>query len=77
MRGQIHVVRVGSDGAPICSVPCVFCRREILRFGLRVYCIQQDGTLYCGSLRDAAAPQSKPTSGQKFRMKHLLKREAA
>ena len=71
MGGTISVVRVDARGELVCSVPCVFCRREILKFDLTVACVGPDGSVFRGSLADANAPASKPTSGQRFRMRYL------
>jgi len=63
-KGVMTVLRSRADGTFGCSVPCVYCRREMLRYNLRVQCFTSDGDLFCGPLDDAGAPRSKLTSGQ-------------
>lgn len=65
---HITVWRQKADGTLGSAVPCVVCRREIERFGLRVHCTVAAAPpadpWFHGRLDDAAAPRSKPTSGQ-------------
>lgn len=66
---HITVWRTRADGSYGCAVPCVVCRREIERFGLRVHCTtvpldDASSEWYHGYMDDPAAPTSKPTSRQ-------------
>ena len=63
--GALSVYRERHDGSPGCSVPCVLCRRELLRFRVPVLCFASDGTWFRGHLDHPDAPESKPTAGQK------------
>lgn len=63
----IHITRMRKDGTPGCSVPCVFCRRLLIAFDLRVVCRTEDGDLYKGKMDAYDAPASKLTSGQRAR----------
>lgn len=48
------------------STPCIMCRRELGRLGMRVHAVVADGGVWFhGRLSDAGAPQCKPTSGQR------------
>lgn len=63
---KITVVRWKMDGTLGCSVPCVFCRRELARFDMRVRCVTADGMYWFdGHVTAADAPVSKLTSFQK------------
>mmetsp|Transcript_2112 Transcript_2112/g.4831 ORF Transcript_2112/g.4831 Transcript_2112/m.4831 type:complete len:103 (-) Transcript_2112:23-331(-) len=70
MDGSINILRFDSTANPQCSVPCVFCRKVLIKFDISVRCIGPSGESFCGNLQDDAAPVSKLTSGQKRRM-HL------
>lgn len=61
----VAVWRTRVDGTLGCSVPCVCCSKELLKFGLKVYCVSSDGAWYSGWLDDPDAPRSQPTSGQR------------
>ena len=63
---DISTWRINASGAVCCAVPCVLCRREILRFGFRLSCPLGQGRYFCGWLDDAAAPVSKLTSQQRL-----------
>jgi len=65
MGNTLTVVRPRANGSLGCSVPCVMCRRELLRFELRVKCVTEDGEWFEGRLDEPGAPRSKLTSGQK------------
>lgn len=64
-KGALTVCRYRHDGTPGCSVPCVLCRRELIRFRIPVACHTPDGALFRGHLDDVDAPVSKPTMGQR------------
>ena len=66
--GDVTVWRVLSDGRLGCSVPCVLCRRALVRRDLRVHAVLPDGAWFHGRLTDAGAPPSRATSGQVYRM---------
>lgn len=66
--GAFAVWRHRQDGSLGCSVPCVICCKELNKFGLKVYCVQRDGSWFGGKLDEPDAPRSQPTSGQ--RMQH-------
>lgn len=67
---DIIVWRFLGDGALGCATPCVFCRRELVRFDLRVHVvIDSRSTWYHGFMTDDCAPQSKLTCGQARNMK--------
>ena len=61
--GHIAVVRWKMDGTYGCSVPCAACRRELIRYGIRVRCFMANGTWYDGRMDDPNAPPSKLFSG--------------
>lgn len=63
--GAVCVWRLRRDGSLGCSVPCVCCSRELLKFGLKVYCVSSDGAWFDGWLDEPGAPRSQPTSGQR------------
>ena len=65
--GRIAVIRWKMDGSFGCSVPCVACRRELIRYGIRVCCFTADGTWFEGKMDDPGAPPSKISSGQRFK----------
>jgi hypothetical protein len=46
------------------SVPCVLCRRELVKFDFDVHMVKEDGSMFVGKLTDDDAPASKPTSVQ-------------
>ena len=64
MGPNIVTWRLTSDGTHGCSVPCVYCRQEIIKFRLRVTCCVGNNKWFCGYLTDHDAPESKLTSGQ-------------
>lgn len=63
--GLMTIFRFKADGTIGCSVPCVFCRKIIITFRLKVQCVTSDGYWFRGYLDEIDAPQSKMTSGQK------------
>lgn len=63
--GTLTIYRNRADGSHGCSIPCIFCKREILKLGLRVQCCLHDGQWFVGYLDDDNAPCSKLTSGQR------------
>jgi hypothetical protein len=63
--GTICITRTRADGSLGCSVPCIACRRELVRYNIKVQCVKEDGTWFRGYMTDEGAPDSKPTSGQK------------
>lgn len=66
---DVIVWRMLGNGSLGCSVPCVFCRREIVRFDLRVHVVIDNSlTWYHGFMTDNDAPPSKLTCGQKRNM---------
>lgn len=67
--GLVEVVRPvesesGSGLSRGCSVPCILCRRELLRYGFEVRCTTRDGRVWRGRLDQDDAPASKATRGQ-------------
>lgn len=62
---DITTWRYTADGSIGCAIPCQQCRRELVRFGLRVTCPLMDHSWFRGFLTDADAPESCPTSGQR------------
>lgn len=69
LGADILVVRHRSDGSLGCAAPCVLCRRELLRFDLRVHCSLSGGAFFSGRLSDAGAPEPTLTSGQRRMLK--------
>ena len=65
--GKIYVWRIVSDGSFSCAVPCVFCKKELLVFGVKVICPLKSGGWFAGDLREPDAPTSKLTNGQRIR----------
>jgi hypothetical protein len=61
---HISVWRFLSDGSMGCSMPCILCRIELIRFDLTVHFQCWDG-MYDGKMTADGAPRSKLTSGQK------------
>jgi hypothetical protein len=59
------VWRCRSDGSLGCATPCLLCRRELLRFDLRVHCPLDNGTWFRGRLDEGGAPPPALTSGQR------------
>ncbi len=79
---DIVIWRRKADGTLGCATPCIFCKRELERFDLRVHCSQQTGRWFSGRLEGEGAPRSQPTTGQyQFlfgvspKGKHLLQQE--
>jgi len=70
------VYRERSDGSPGCSVPCVMCRRELLRFRIPVVCRTPEETWFTGQLDELGAPVSKPTVCQKANARVNASRDA-
>lgn len=65
LGSSIAVWRRTADGALACSVPCLFCSRELQRFDLRVHCIvDSGGGWFSGRLGDPGAPPTLLTGGQ-------------
>jgi hypothetical protein len=69
--GDLTVWRVRADGSMGCCVPCPLCRKQLVRFDLRVHMIVTDlfhghseSEWFHGRMTDHGAPKSKPTSGQ-------------
>lgn len=63
--GHMTVWRPLSDGTLGCSIPCVICRKVLLRMHVTVHAVMSDGaTWFHGQLSDQGTPRSKPTSGQ-------------
>lgn len=63
-KGTITVTRCRADGSLGCSVPCPLCRRELMRYHIRVKCVKNDGEWFDGYFDEPDAPASKKTSGQ-------------
>jgi hypothetical protein len=59
------VFRFRADGTPGCTVPCVWCARELLRYDLRVSCTTGAGAVFSGRLDAADAPAALLTAGQR------------
>lgn len=72
MGPDIVTWRLTSDGSHGCSVPCVYCRQEIIKFDLRVTCCTGKNKWFCGFLTDDDAPESKMTSGQVAALRHKV-----
>ena len=64
-KGTITITRSRADGTLGCLVPCPKCRRELMRYHIRVRCVTNDGEWYDGYLDEPDAPVSKKTSGQR------------
>lgn len=60
----VAIWRRTQDGTLGCAAPCLFCRRELQRFDLRVHCPLGSGQWFSGRLSDAGAPQATLTGGQ-------------
>lgn len=69
---DISTWRITSDGQHGCSIPCIYCRDEIIKFDLRVTCCIGKDQWFCGFLNDVDAPQSKLTSGQVAALRHKV-----
>ena len=63
-RTAAWMVRPRSDGLLGCSVPCVVCRAQLVRHGLRGLCRTGAHQWFHGRLTDSGAPRSGPTGGQ-------------
>ena len=63
-KGVLTIMRWRTDGSWGCSVPCILCRRELIRYGFPVRCFTSDGHWFDGYMDDPDAPSSKPTKGQ-------------
>lgn len=73
-KGQITVARLRGDGSWGCSIPCVECRKVLLRFHIRVQCFTHENEWFSGYLDQNDAPVSKMTSGQKKKRNKRNKR---
>jgi len=64
---DVVVWRQLADGSLGCAAPCVFCQRELQRFGMRVHCRAPDGGWFSGRLDDPRArpPAPRLTSQQR------------
>ena len=60
-----------AEGKLAVAVPCVLCRREIMRFGFRLQCPLGPDEVFYGRLDEADAPISKLTTGQRRQFTHL------
>eukprot|EP00884_Botryococcus_braunii_P023029 jgi/Botrbrau1/940/Bobra.0167s0051.1 len=65
LGSDITVWRCRSDGSLGCATPCLLCRRELLRFDLRVHCPLDNGTWFRGRMDENNAPLPALTSGQR------------
>lgn len=63
--GTIVVKRYLFDNSLGCSVPCVFCRREIEKYDLVVTCTGRSGDKFEGRINDPEFPPSVLTLGQR------------
>lgn len=67
---DLLVLRRRSDGSLGCAAPCVLCRRELLRFDLRVHCSLGGGAgFFSGRLSEPGAPPPALTGGQRRMLK--------
>lgn len=65
---QLCIWRYTCDGALGCSVPCVLCKPQLQKFGLRVTCVLASGAVFSGHLHEDSAPVSKPTLSQRINL---------
>lgn len=72
--GHMTVLRWKADGTLGCSVPCILCRRELLRYDIRFRCVLPDGSWYDGPMDAPDAPVCKMTSMQKNKNKNMNRR---
>lgn len=63
---DISTWRVCADGSLGSAVPCVLCRKQLVRYGFRLNCAVGQQLVWRGSLSDGAAPASKLTSQQRL-----------
>jgi len=65
--GVIVVERYLHDNTPACSIPCVFCRKEIQKYDFIVKCTVRTGddAPFEGRLSDPTSPPSCLTCGQR------------
>ena len=63
--GTIVVRRYLFDNSLGCSIPCVFCRREIEKYDMVVTCTCQTGGRVEERIRDPGFPPSVLTCGQR------------
>jgi hypothetical protein len=63
MGSQIEVCRLRADGSPGVSLPCIFCRRALEMFDIKLVCWIDPLHKFEGFVADA--PPSTFTSGQK------------
>ena len=69
LGGHIIVIRFRSDGSLGCTVPCVFCQKELMKYDISIHCVTTSGTWYRGRLNDANAPEACFTTGQRRMLK--------
>jgi hypothetical protein len=62
---DVAVIRIRADGSLGCAVPCVLCQRELLKYDLRVHCVEASGAWFSGKLTQAEAPPPVLTAGQR------------
>jgi len=62
---HISVVRYRSDGSMGCAVPCVFCQKELMRYDMRVHCVDSSGNWLDARLTDGNVPKPVLTAGQR------------
>lgn len=62
---HISVIRYRSDGTMGCAVPCVFCQKELMRYDMRVHCVDSSGNWLDARLTDGNVPKPVLTAGQR------------
>lgn len=69
-RPEIVVWRLTSSGDLACSLPCLLCRKQLIKFGFRVTChtgtVQGVDVWYSGTLTEVSAPVSTLTTRQRL-----------
>lgn len=65
LGGHLLVWRTTADGHLACATPCIYCRREIVRYDVTIHCSQSSTAWYSGRLSSSAAPLPQLTSGQR------------
>lgn len=63
--GNIVIWRMLANGSLSVSIPCIFCKRQIVSIDLKVHCIDKSGNPFHGKLNENDAPQCCLTSSQK------------
>lgn len=74
---EMHLEREKKDGSVGSSFPCVFCKKQLVRFDIKVHCVDREGDMFHGKMDTDLCPESTLTSGQarKFGRIPLPRRE--